>query len=99
MWPTWAEQAIRPYRIYGLFDPRDGVLFYIGVTRDAKQRVLNHGNALFCGNCIRRRIQDIQAAGRQLIFRVLEIYPYDAKSCQDYLSALQRRRSWQSRQS
>jgi len=80
MRPTWAEQAVRPYRIYGLFDPRDGVLFYIDLTRDPRQRELTHGNSFGCDvDRVWRRVQEIRAAGRKFVFRILESYPPHAR--------------------
>ena len=33
----------RMYEIYGLIDPRSGVVFYIGCSKKLRERLLNHG--------------------------------------------------------
>lgn len=61
------------YHVYGLIDPRDGKLFYIGCTKSLTARIASHRNIDWvCSSAFTCR--DIKAAGLRLEHKVFGEY-------------------------
>lgn len=61
-----AEQASRRFVVYGLIDPRDGSVRYIGATRNLRQRLTSHRGPTDYGSGETRKawFSDLRASGR-----------------------------------
>lgn len=61
------------YYVYGLFDPRDSLLFYIGVTKDPKQRFQQHMQDKLGTRAKVKRIKELKAIGLKPMMLNLQI--------------------------
>lgn len=77
-----SQGPLRPVYVYGLTDPRDGRIYYIGQSVWPGSRRCDHEKrARWCtrdshGRCV--WIKQLQAAGLRPGLLVLEAVPYDA---------------------
>lgn len=58
--------------IYGLVDPRNNLIFYVGSAVNVRTRLSQHRTSSFTGRALKTMITEIESAGLKVQTRILE---------------------------
>ncbi len=75
--PEWKYRGrivYKPHFVYGLIDPRTGVVFYIGVTTHVKRRMAAHQSPASADTNAHARCMEIRATGARVEHKIYGEY-------------------------